>query len=67
MITVKVGDEVISRATLAYEVTDTAVAKVENGELIAVGVGKTSMKVKATYDGQEASVDLIVVIVEKSA
>ena len=63
LLSVKLGDDVISDATLQFEVSNTAVVEVFDGVLVACGVGEATVTVKATYGAQEASVSFTVSVV----
>ena len=52
---VKLGDELITDATLEYTVDDPQVAAVVNGALTAKLIGNTTVIVTATYNGQTTS------------
>lgn len=63
LLSIKLGDDVCSFATLQYEVSNTAVVEVINGILVAGAVGEATVTVKATYGTQEASVSFTVCVV----
>lgn len=52
---VKMGDTVVSGATLSYEVADSQVATVADGRVHANAVGETTVTVTAQYDGKTAT------------
>lgn len=52
---VKLGDELVSDATLEYTVADAQIATVENGVVTAKGVGDTTVTITATSNGQTAT------------
>ena len=52
---IRFGDEVVTDATVSYEVADTQIATVENGKVIGKAVGTTTVTITATYDGQTAT------------
>jgi hypothetical protein len=60
LLSVKLGDDVLSDATLQYEVSNTAAVEVVEGVLVARAVGETTVTAKATYGTQEASVSFTV-------
>jgi hypothetical protein len=63
LLSVKLGDNVLSDATLQYEVSDTDVVEVVDGILVARAVGEATVTIKAIYGTQEASVSLVVGVV----
>lgn len=65
-VAAKLGDTAIDGVQIEYEVADVAIANVDNGVLNAVAVGETTVKIKASYEGKEASLTLNVKVVEKT-
>ena len=60
LLSIKLGDDVLSDATVQYTVSDTAVVEVVDGLLIARAAGEATVTAKATYGTQEASVSFTV-------
>ena len=67
LVMAKLGDTAINDAVFTYDVEDTDVVTVVDGELVAMGVGDTSVLIKVTYNSQVASVELTVKVVEAVA
>lgn len=64
---VKFGDDVVTGASVSYEVADTNIATVADGKVYGAAVGKTTITITATYNGQTATalVSVQVVMPEK--
>ena len=58
----KLGDEVISDDSLSYATANANVVKVEDGQLVAVGDGKTTVTV-TTSNSESAFVELTVTVI----
>ena len=61
--TAKLGDKILTDAAIEYIVADTAIVSVANGTITANQVGSTTILVKVTYNGQEATVVLAVSVI----
>lgn len=66
LISAKLGDEACKDAKVSYEVSAADVVSVENGEIVALGVGEATVSVKVSYEGQTASLTLNVSVVENA-
>ncbi len=62
--TVKLGDAVLSGASVEYSLDVEGVISIENGVILAEGVGTATVTVVATYEGQTASVQLVVEVLQ---
>lgn len=62
-IVVKLGDSIVNDAAIEYSVSDASVAGVEDGEIIAKGVGDATVSVKVTYGEETVSLSLPVSVV----
>ena len=61
--TARFGDQILTDATIEYVVANTSIASVANGTITAKEVGSTTILVKVTYNGQEATVVLAVEVI----
>lgn len=61
--TAKLGDQVLTDATITYVVSNTDIVRVTGGTMTALSAGKTTILVKVTYQGQEATVELTVNVI----
>lgn len=52
---VKLGDELVTNATMEYTVADSQIATVDNGVVAAQGIGNTTVTIIATSNGQTAT------------
>lgn len=64
-VSVKCGDEVVTGATISYDVKADLVS-VENGLLNALAVGETTVQINVEYQGKTASLSLSVKVVAKA-
>lgn len=62
--TVRLGDTVIENAEFSFERSNTEVVSIVEGSIHADAVGTSTILVKVTYQGQEASVTLSVTVIE---
>ena len=66
LLSVKLGDDACADAKVSYEVSAADVVSVENGEIVALGVGEATVSVKVSYEDQTASLTLNVSVVENA-
>ena len=59
--TAKLGDDTVD-GTFVYEVADSTVVAVEDGAVLARGIGTTTVTIKAEYEGKTASRVLTVTV-----
>jgi uncharacterized protein YjdB len=64
---VKLGDELIDDAQIAYTIDNSAVVTAENGTLTACSVGSATVQITAEYEGQTASLTVAVTVVQGRA
>ena len=60
---IRFGDEIVTDATVSYEVADTQIATVSNGKVIGGAVGTTTVTITAMHDGQTATTVVTVQVI----
>ena len=62
---VKLGDTVVTDATIEYVLSESGVVSVANGVITAESIGSTTLIINVSYNGQEASVALVIEVIEQ--
>ncbi|MBO5737240.1 MAG: DUF4886 domain-containing protein [Clostridia bacterium] len=63
---VRMGDEIVTDATVEYEVADTQIATMNNGKVVGGAIGTTTVTITATYNGQTAVTEVTVQVLAQA-
>lgn len=66
LLRVKMGDVVVDGAEIEYSVAETGVVGVENGKIVALGVGNATVSVSVVYGAENVSLSIPVRVVALS-
>ena len=66
LLSVKMGDDVVDDAEIEYSVAEAGVVGVENGKIVALGVGNATVSVSVVYGEESASLSIPVSVVALS-
>lgn len=66
LLSVKMGDDVVDGAEIEYSVAEAGVVGVENGKIVALGVGNATVSVSVLYGEESASLSIPVSVVALS-